>query len=140
VVFRVAGLSRLECESKMIEFTGFGLLAGVPIGVAFFFLARWKRRSEKAWGLSMWVLASLWITGATALPSVAGGLQNRAVANPIVVVMAGCFVLQIALAVVLLLARRSVPEARPASKKRTIVLLAILVGLVLLSVLVAIAI
>jgi len=110
----------------MIEFIPLGMLAAVPVGVGFFFLARRKGRSKSAWGISMWVLAAVWLAGAAALPSMAGDARDQAAAMPFVFLMAGCFLLQLVLFFSLLFASRPGSGADTASKKRIVILLAIL--------------
>ena len=121
----------------MIEFLPFGLLAGIPVGVGSFLLARKKARATWAWGLSMGVLATLWLAGAAAIPSIAGG--DRSAAMPIVFVTAGSLLVQIGLLVVLLSSATPASGSEASSGKRVSILLAVLVGIVALSLLFAYA-
>lgn len=118
----------------MIEFSPFGILAGFPIGLFFFLLARRKQRGAKAWGLSMWALGALWIAGAAVLPSMSGSAPEKAAALPVAYVTAGSFLLQAVLLFSLLLSGRTATVDEAASKRRIVVLLAILALIVVITV------
>jgi hypothetical protein len=115
----------------MIEFIPFGVVAGIPIGVGFFFLARRRQRAAKAWGPAMWALAAPWLGGAAALPSMAGGAREAAV--PVVFLAGGCFVVQLVMLVLLLLSGGPGTMTAAPSKRRIVLLLAILSMAVALS-------
>jgi hypothetical protein len=121
----------------MIEFIPFGLLLGVPVGFGCFVLARRKGRATWAWGLSIGVLATLWLAGAAAIPSIAGG--DRSAAMPVVFLMAGCLLVQVGLLVVLLSSGKRGTGSKTSSEKRVYILLAILGGIFALSLLFAYA-
>jgi hypothetical protein len=108
----------------VIEFLPLGLLVAIPVGIGGLLIARRRRRLGSVWGLSSWVLASLWIAGAAALPSMAGG--DRAAAMPIVMLTLGCFLVQLMLFLYLFTADVPGREPGPATRRRIVILLAVM--------------
>ena len=119
----------------MIEFIPFGLLAGVPIGFGCFALARRKGRAAGVWGLSMGVLATLWLAGAAAIPSMAGG--DPASALPVVLLTAASLLVQLVLAIALLTTQAAGSADTGVRKRRIVILLVVMGALLALSVVVA---
>ena len=117
----------------MIEFIPFGLLFAIPIGWASFVLARRKGRSARRWGLWMWVLAAIWLTGAAALPSLPGSVQEKLASMAVLFLGAGCFALQVVMAAWLVTARGTDGGAAQASGTRVVILLAVLGAVLALS-------
>jgi len=119
----------------MIEFIPFGLLAGVPIGFGCFALARRKGRTAWVWGLSMGVLATLWLAGAAAIPSMAGG--HMAAAVPVVLLTAASLLVQVVLAISLLTTPAAGSADTGVRTRRIVILLVVMCAVLALSVIVA---